>query len=1555
MVAMLGMATSSTWAQGVGALSFMTHAWDDTQKKVTTTFEDLYEGTYSELSGNHSDDWVGLGKDSKFAVTGNATYQVLNITGQNAHLYICDGVTLNVNHIKLEKGASLHIHAQSRGNSNFGKLVVKNDEYSSAAGIGGGDEKDAGDLYIHGGDITVTGNDFAAGIGGGDGGSGGNVYIYDGKVTVDGGTKAAGIGGGQNRGIANDCSVNIYGGTVSAYGHGNNNQIVGEKSGAGIGGGDDADQGGTVNIYGGTVTAEAKYKYAAGIGGGNKRSGGVVNIYGGTVTARGNYDGAGIGGGNKGDGGTVTIYGGTVYAYGGSYGAGIGRGAECESNNTRITISGGTVVSGSENGSAGHAMTGTLTLTDGLRVLMGSKSTNIESTPVAYADRVGTCVDNLVYYENRCVKVEPCENHHYVDYVCTYCSKEYYETATGTWSDDGIRASEFSNETNTTVTITNEAELGLLEYNISNRHFTYDGWTFLLAKDLDMSAHKWAAKTGTFLGTFDGQGHTISGLNYSKDNQGNAGLIAHNSGTIKNVKLANSIIVGKKYVGAIAGQNTGTVENCHVGADVSVTNSDNSDDSKGCGGIVGFQTQGQLATEGFTPVTRGCYSEASVNGYGNVGGIVGQIDKDTKLTDCVSKATVNCKSSDGKKGILAGLIVEGATLENNGYFSETVQDNAHGARLISVTLADDLEAGGHKIYYGGPVKNNYNVSGIKCYWVPQLTFDGKWYVEEGEYFTFSLRATKDSEPGFSYCYVTVNGTGQEPAGREYTFNATDHAARYVVDAIAFQGEGTAASPYLIQTAADWNTLCRAANVVPANDLFAGKHFKQTADIEVTQGFGVTGEPSSKAFCGTYDGGGHTLAPTVVMYNVTEAVATFYKLKNATVKNLTVGGYLLGGIHTAGLAAFTEGDILIYNARVQAHVDCGGNDYNDAHGGGFIGHAGNSKIEMWYSFFDGDLRARTNGKGDVRLGAFVGWSATNVKQFYCVERGNYTGISDDYTKVAFNWVDNNGSGDQSTSYNLCLSDLVNNSQVEKARRTFSDSWGLDVNIQDKPQDTWGNGGFQTDKNNNFFVGDEIYSTKTVHFTVSVAEGKELRQVRCNDKDITPVGDLYTVDMPADNDAVITAVFKYWSDDEFSAVEFSCKDGDVILITTPQELALLAKRTNEGNISNETTYRLANDINLSEHEWKPIGTEFHIFVSTFEGKGHTISGMRILGDDVNVGLFGYSYGRVNNIKLSNSKIQGSQNVGGIAGTTTLRLENCYVDNTVTVKAIKTADDESGKNAGGIAGQQIRAPWSGAAYPFLGHSYSAATVEGNTNVGGICGAHSGYAYWSVSEAVVKGISNVGGISGETYTYRGYVFQDISAAKVRGYLFTGALVGRPYNGDVDPYRVQESYYISPAKKLNDKDIPAIPVVLSEELSKAGATMSYEPCFEEEFPYIPYSGLAFYNEEHSVFSIGDKWYAAEQSDVNFFLDKPEGYTWTKVMLNGEELKPADDGHYTFKASENISEFIVTADLTTGISPVTTQPTLLDDTYYDLNGRKLSGKPALKGIYIFNGKKVVIK
>jgi hypothetical protein len=51
----------------------------------------------------------------------------------------------------------------------------------------------------------------------------------------------------------------------------------------------------------------------------------------------------------------------------------------------------------------------------------------------------------------------------------------------------------------------------------------------------------------------------------------------------------------------------------------------------------------------------------------------------------------------------------------------------------------------------------------------------------------------------------------------------------------------------------------------------------------------------------------------------------------------------------------------------------------------------------------------------------------------------------------------------------------------------------------------------------------------------------------------------------------------------------------------------------------------------------------------------------------------------------------------------------------------------------------------------------------------------------------------------------------------------------------------------------------------------------------------------------------------------------------------------------------VVEDTTTGIAPITTQRTPLDaQGYYTLDGRRLNGQPTQRGLYIVNGKKMLI-
>lgn len=116
-------------------------------------------------------------------------------------------------------------------------------------------------------------------------------------------------------------------------------------------------------------------------------------------------------------------------------------------------------------------------------------------------------------------------------------------------------------------------------------------------------------------------------------------------------------------------------------------------------------------------------------------------------------------------------------------------------------------------------------------------------------------------------------------------------------------------------------------------------------------------------------------------------------------------------------------------------------------------------------------------------------------------------------------------------------------------------------------------------------------------------------------------------------------------------------NVIEITTAAQLALLAKNVNDGtNDYLDKTIELKGDINLSAHIWTPIGNDSYSFKGNFKGENHVISGMYIDGIDGNLGLFALlDEAMIENVILYNATIKdtrtstsgNSDDYGGIVG--------------------------------------------------------------------------------------------------------------------------------------------------------------------------------------------------------------------------------------------------------------------------------------------------------------------
>lgn len=160
---------------------------------------------------------------------------------------------------------------------------------------------------------------------------------------------------------------------------------------------------------------------------------------------------------------------------------------------------------------------------------------------------------------------------------------------------------------------------------------------------------------------------------------------------------------------------------------------------------------------------------------------------------------------------------------------------------------------------------------------------------------------------------------------------------------------------------------------------------------------------------------------------------------------------------------------------------------------------------------------------------------------------------------------------------------------------------------------------------------------------------------------------------------------------------------ITIYSGEGLKVAADVVNSGD--NDINIILDNDIDLSDIDWTPIGTESRPYTGTFDGGTYTITGLTVTGSNEYAGLFGRigSGGTVKNVVLKDVQIESDNQygcVGGVAGNSDGNIENCSVSGSVS----------SRHTAGGVVGQQF-----GGSITLCG---SSATVKGTGEVGGVAG---------------------------------------------------------------------------------------------------------------------------------------------------------------------------------------------------------------------------------------------
>ena len=415
---------------------------------------------------------------------------------------------------------------------------------------------------------------------------------------------------------------------------------------------------------------------------------------------------------------------------------------------------------------------------------------------------------------------------------------------------------------------------------------------------------------------------------YLNDTESHGGLVGENSGTLT--------ITGCKFTGAFFTKITGSYNNL------------------GCGGFVGKTDEGSSTTIKNSLMKPDGVAEGMISNT-----FTGSTDGTITIEDSYFVATDNLPTNQGMKVIATAP-------ESEIYRPITINGTTVYTDACTVSGVDA----------------SYNLDNGSVFITPVPTDPLAAALTFGTDFTVTL-------DGNAAQYLPVNissagshtlvltGTGKYTGTKTINITAT--------------GDPATSTTY-ISNEAEWNAFAEKVN--DGTSTFAGQTVKLTANISVSQKVGtVTGSTQVNPFSGTFDGNGYTITATITD-NSNGGTALFCYINNATIKNLTLAGTITGNMHTAALVGFSKGvDNKIQNCTVTANVSGG------SHIGGIVGHALDSNISITDCVFSGLMTG-----GGTFKGVFVGWgdsgSRTVTDCLYVMADGQSTSN--------FDMVKNNGT-------------------------------------------------------------------------------------------------------------------------------------------------------------------------------------------------------------------------------------------------------------------------------------------------------------------------------------------------------------------------------------------------------------------------------------------------------------------------------------------------------------------------------------------------------------------
>ena len=870
------------------------------------------------------------------------------------------------------------------------------------------------------------------------------------------------------------------------------------------------------------------------------------------------------------------------------------------------------------------------------------------------------------------------------------------------------------------ITTTVGLDLLATEVNAGHSFFFKD---FILGTDIDYSTipldangENYTAIGGyerRFGGTFDGCGYTISGIHIYKGGTDDAdsyqGLFGYVEGTVKNVTLTDADITGYSEVGGIVGfmDYGGAVQNCHVTGSVALHAIQDGADK--FGGIVG---ECQLNKDPCTIIN--CSSSATLtvaDGLTNCrrfGGIVGYLIGD--LQNClVLDATLPTlqQINYDYSGAIAGGVNGYANLYHNYYHGVTLYSTTTdiGTGYANTDVHHDITAHDGAVAVYTLTLDEHISASPKA----MAIYHNIDYYKAGATVTLSAEGYTLSNEGFIVKDAQDNVVPLTN-GNTFVMPESDVTVTADLTVIDWEGNGSEGNPYMIMYCSQLDLLAERVN--SGNDYF-GKFFKLGADIHyphttawndttsTENNYTAIGTNNGVDYCfrGTFDGDGYTVSGIRIYKGGDNSQGLFGKALGGTVRNLTLtDARITGKQNVGGIAGYlTENDDIggiIENCHITSSVAIHAVTDNAQKHGGIVGWDNGGNVIGCSSA--ATLTMAYGITGCLYYGGIVGDLNDTLQN--CLAIGVNVSGSEDVGAIIGNVHITENSVSHNYYNNCTVSGTANASNVGCGKYYDGQYHYGDITANDGAMPcykltlptaltTSGSAILNYQGNRYVTIGQTVnlvpaYSGYTIE-SVTVTEDGTNQTVDVSNNSFT---------MPT-ADVTVTVIW-----DDLPNWSGSGEKNDPYLITNCAELDALAIKVNSGNDYEDKYFMLANDINYphvtawndaasTENNYTAIGGYDRKFRGTFDGDGHTISGIRIYKggiDDADSyqGLFGYTNDcYVYNVTLTDTRITGYNYVGGIIGEDVRGSDaaNCHVTATVAIHAVA----DNCKSHGGIAG--------------------------------------------------------------------------------------------------------------------------------------------------------------------------------------------------------------------------------------------------------------------------------